>query len=73
MVAGIITYVHSPVKVALGCCAPRLKALPVCSRGPSKDLMLLDSLLARERGVGVPPEMFKVFHNLLGTRDLEVL
>src|SRR5215831_15307778 len=30
-------------------------------------------LVARRWGVGVPPEMFKVFDDLLGTGDMEVL
>jgi hypothetical protein len=41
-----------------------MRAFSVFSCGLSQDLSVLDSLLVRERGVGVPPDMFKVFHNL---------
>src|SRR5262245_32185566 len=71
--AGIITYAPYPVNAALGRRAPRMRARPVFSCGPGRDLSPLDSLVTRERGVGVPPEVFKVFHNLLGTGDMEVL
>ena len=64
MTAGIITYAPYPVNAALGRRVPRIRALPIFSYGPSRDLSLLDSLFAREWGVGVPPDMFKVFHNL---------
>src|ERR671931_529953 len=57
-VAGIITDVYSPVNAALGRHAPRLRAFPICSRGPPRARMPLDSLLAGERGVRIPPEMF---------------
>jgi hypothetical protein len=65
MAAGIITYAPYPVNAALGRRAPGMRAFPVVSCSPSRDLSLLDSLVARERGVGVPPDMLKLFHNLL--------
>src|SRR5262245_10742824 len=47
MAAGIITYAPYPVNAALGRRAPGMRAFPVVSCGPSRDLSLLDSLLAR--------------------------